>query len=250
MSQFNTIFTIVFAVDMGLKITGYGLSEYVADKMNIFDAFIVSLSLFEMIFLTGSGSSFSAFRAIRILRVFRVLRVTRLIRSLQFMKLMITALGSAISQFIYILLLLFLFMFIYTLLGMSIFGGNLNVHNPPTKMVFDDFFSAAFSVLDLLTVENWNDLKTLCIRSNDVNNFISVAYLISWIFIGNYVFMNLVLAIIMDSFDSDEVKEDKKDIENQFEVVADLDLNHQSIGTTFLGQTTSLNMGSTFNQSN
>lgn len=92
---------------------------------------------------------------------------------------------------------------------MSIFGGNLYVPNPQTRMSFDDFFSSAFSVLDLLTVENWNDLKTLCIRSVDINNFISVGYLISWIFIGNYVFMNLVLAIIMDSFDSDEVQEDK-----------------------------------------
>lgn len=102
-------------------------------------------------------------------------------------------------------------MFIYTLLGMSIFGGNLYVSNPgpPTRMNFDDFFASAFAVLDLLTVENWNDLKTLCIRSTDINNYISVAYLISWIFIGNYVFMNLVLAIIMDSFDSDEVQEDK-----------------------------------------
>ena len=82
MSDMNYAFTIIFAVDMFLKIIGEGITTYVSDKMNIFDALIVCLSLFEMIFLTGSGSSFSAFRAIRILRVFRVLRVTRLIRSL------------------------------------------------------------------------------------------------------------------------------------------------------------------------
>lgn len=82
MSDMNYIFTIIFAADMFLKVLGEGISTYVSDKMNIFDALIVNLSLFEMIFLTGSGSSFSAFRAVRILRVFRVLRVTRLIRSL------------------------------------------------------------------------------------------------------------------------------------------------------------------------
>lgn len=81
---------------MFLKLFGEGISEYVSEKMNIFDGFIVMLSLFELIFLTGNGSSFSAFRAVRILRVFRVLRVARLIRSLKFMKLMITALGSAV----------------------------------------------------------------------------------------------------------------------------------------------------------
>lgn len=69
---------------MILKIIGDGFTEYVSDKMNIFDCIIVCLSLFELFFITetGSGSSFSAFRAIRILRVFRVLRVTRLVRSL------------------------------------------------------------------------------------------------------------------------------------------------------------------------
>lgn len=172
--------------------------------MNIFDALIVCLSLFEMIFLTGSGGSLSAFRAVRILRVFRVLRVTRLIRSLQFMKLMIAALGSVISQFIYILLLLFLFMFIYTLLGMSLFGGNLDMLNKPTRMNFDNFYNSSFTVLELLTIENWNDLLTLTLRST-VSNVISIVYLVSCIFIGNYVLMNLVLAIIMDSFDSVEV---------------------------------------------
>lgn len=86
--------------------------------------------------------------------------------------------------------------------------------NLPTRMNFDKFFRSAFTVLQLLTVENWNDLLTLTIRSPDVNNYISILYLISWIFIGNYVFMNLLLAVIMDSFDSAEVQADKKDIES------------------------------------
>lgn len=206
MNEANTAFTIIFAVDMGLKIIGEGFSEYVSDKMNIFDGLIACLSLSEMIFLTGSaGSSLSAFRAVRILRVFRVLRVTRLIRSLQFMKLMIIALSSAMSQLVYILLLLFLFMFIYSLLGMSLFGGSLFLDDKPTRMNFDSFLNSSFTVLQLLTMENWNDILTLTIRSPDINNYISVIYLISSLFIGNYVFMNLVLAIIMDSFDSEDV---------------------------------------------
>ena len=53
--------------------------EYVKDRMNIFDAIIVMLSLIE-IFIGSGGSAISAFRSIRIFRIFRVLRVTRLIR--------------------------------------------------------------------------------------------------------------------------------------------------------------------------
>lgn len=83
LNKFNFSFTIIFTIDMGLKIFGLGLVDYLKDKMNIFDAVIVSLSLIELAFLSGGGSSaFSAFRSVRIFRVFRVFRVTRLVRSL------------------------------------------------------------------------------------------------------------------------------------------------------------------------
>jgi len=97
MSTMNTCFTMIFTVDMGLKIIGLGVTEYTSDKMNIFDGLIVTVSLAEFILLGGNGSSFSAFRSIRILRVFRVLRVTRLRRSLHVMKLMITAISSILE---------------------------------------------------------------------------------------------------------------------------------------------------------
>ena len=71
---------------MGLKIFGLGLIEYLKDKMNIFDALIVTTSLIELAFLGNGGSAISAFRSVRIFRVFRVFRVTRLVRSLKFMQ--------------------------------------------------------------------------------------------------------------------------------------------------------------------
>lgn len=67
---------------MGLKVIGLTPLGYVRDKMNIFDGLIVSLSIFEMVFMSGGSKAVSAFRAVRIFRTFRVLRVTRLLRGL------------------------------------------------------------------------------------------------------------------------------------------------------------------------
>ena len=87
LSQCNLAFTYIFTIDMGMKIIGMGIVEYLKDSMNIFDSVIVSLSIVELfIFGTGGGSSISAFRSVRIFRTFRVLRVSRLVRSLQYMK--------------------------------------------------------------------------------------------------------------------------------------------------------------------
>lgn len=67
-------------------------------------------------------------------------------------------------------------------------------------MNFDDFLAAYMTVFDLLTIENWNDTLTSSLRT-DVNYAISLLYLISWIFMGNYVLLNLFLAILLSGFD-------------------------------------------------
>ena len=67
-------------------------------------------------------------------------------------------------------------------------------------MTFDDFFAAYMTVFDLLTIENWNDTLTATLRT-DVNYAITLLYLISWIFMGNYVLLNLFLAILLNGFD-------------------------------------------------
>lgn len=123
MDDFNNAFTIIFTIELGLKLMGMGVMDYLRDYMNVFDALIVAISLVDLIFLSGSGTSISAFKAIRIFRAFRVLRVTKLMRSLTFMNFLVTVLSNAFSSLMYIFLLLVLFIYIFTLLGMSFFGG-------------------------------------------------------------------------------------------------------------------------------
>jgi hypothetical protein len=85
----NLTFTTIFTIEMGLKIIGYGVRDYIRDAMNIFDGSIVIISLVEILFLSGGSKAISAFRTVRIFRTFRVLRVTKLLRALAFMKVII-----------------------------------------------------------------------------------------------------------------------------------------------------------------
>ena len=52
-----------------------------------------------------------------------------------------------------------------------------------------------------MTLENWNDLLVATLRTT-VNKILTLAYLISWIFIGNYVLLNLFLATLLDGFEN------------------------------------------------
>jgi len=114
--------------------------------MNWLDGGIVSLSIFEMVLtaVSGGGGNLSAFKTIRVLRTLRVLRIVRLLRSLQSMQVIIGVFMRSASSFAYITMLLFVFLFIFTLLGMQVFGGQLNFPNSPKLRDNYDTFLVAF----------------------------------------------------------------------------------------------------------
>jgi hypothetical protein len=48
LDDLNDYFTMVFTGDMGLKLLGLGLKNYLNDRMNIFDTLVNILSLFDL----------------------------------------------------------------------------------------------------------------------------------------------------------------------------------------------------------
>jgi len=69
-----------------------------------------------------------------------------------------------------------------------------------------------------MTMENWNDILYATMKVTEIAIPITLFYLISWIFIGNYVLLNLFLAILLDGFDSNDINEDIEILEENFEV--------------------------------
>lgn len=196
-AMINSVCSYFFMSDLALKLIAYGFSFF-GDIMNIFDSMVVCISIIEM---TLGSSSLSALKSIKVLRAFRVLRITRLIRTLSFMKIVMEVVGSIINEFVYIFMLLFLFIFIYTLLGMQIFGGNLLPQSVTgIRQNFDSFLDALQAAFQVVTIENWNDIETAIISS--MSPWFDV-YLISLMFVGNWILMNLLQAILLDGFDKD-----------------------------------------------
>lgn len=188
----------MFVIDLALKVFAYGISFF-SDIMNLFDTGVVAISLVE---ISVGGSNLSALRSIRILRAFRVLRITRLIRSLSYMRIVMNVITSVINEFVYVFLLLFLFIFIFTLLGMQIFGGSFVPQSiSGVRQNYDSFFNAFFVIFQVMTVENWNDIQIATALSS-VGPW-GILFLISWIFLGNWILLSLLQAILLDGFDDD-----------------------------------------------
>ena len=219
----NTIFTFIFTTELVIKLYGFGIIKYGKDPFNIFDCIIVTLSLVEFAIgqTSGSGGASSGIKAVRVFRIFRVLRVTRLLRSLKFMKVIIDVIRGTIEQFVYIALLTFLFIFIFTLIGMQVFGGKFSFQKPTdyNRFNFDSFWTSWLTIFDVFTQENWNGVLISVLRS-DVASYIGVPFLIIWITIGNWIFLNLFLAILLDGFESsdalkvqDEIQQESRELD-------------------------------------
>jgi len=105
----NLFFTIIFAIEMVVKIFGFGIRMYVSDGFNIFDCFIVIMSFVEMS-LPGQDSSLSVLRAFRLLRIFKI------IKSWDSLRLLLSTVLSSLTAITNLGVLIALFLFISALL--------------------------------------------------------------------------------------------------------------------------------------
>ena len=69
----NLFFTVIFAIEMLMKLTALGCREYIKDGFNVFDMFIVIMSYVELA-MPGEASSLSVLRAFRLLRIFKIIK--------------------------------------------------------------------------------------------------------------------------------------------------------------------------------
>jgi len=81
-------------------------------------------------------------------------------------------------------------------------------------------------------MENWNTVLMLAISNENVNKFLSSIYFISWIFIGNFIFLNLFLSILLDGFNVEGGNiEDDEDDDPTRDVFEEDDGNDLMIGS-------------------
>jgi len=119
--------TMIFTLEMVLKIAGLGLREYVQDKFNQFDAVIVVASIIELgiappSFLTVSKDLTVKGGALSAMRAFRLFRLFKLARSWKSLHHLLATMAKTLADVTSFALLLFLFIYIFALCGMQFFA--------------------------------------------------------------------------------------------------------------------------------
>ncbi|XP_039410868.1 sodium channel protein type 2 subunit alpha-like isoform X3 [Corvus cornix cornix] len=110
----NLVFTGIFAAEMVLKIIAMHPFYYFQVGWNIFDSFIVTLSLVELFLSNVDGLS--------VLRSFRLLRVFKLAKSWPTLNMLIKIIGNSVGALGNLTLVLAIIVFIFAVVGMQLFG--------------------------------------------------------------------------------------------------------------------------------
>ena len=108
---------------------------------------------------------------------------------------------------------MFLLIFIYALIGMQFFGDKADTQSddPTMRTNFSTFLRSLLSIFQVLTGENWNEVMYIII---DNYGFASSLYFVSLIVFGNFMILNLFLAILLQNI-SENVTEGEGDAESE-----------------------------------
>ncbi|KAI1237202.1 Sodium channel protein type 1 subunit alpha, partial [Lamprotornis superbus] len=206
------VFTGIFTAEMFLKIIAMDPYYYFQEGWNIFDGFIVTLSLVELGLADVEGLS--------VLRSFRLLRVFKLAKSWPTLNMLIKIIGNSVGALGNLTLVLAIIVFIFAVVGMQLFGKSykecvckISSDCELPRWHMQDFFHSFLIVFRVLCGE-WIETMWDCMEVAGQAMCLTVFMMV--MVIGNLVVLNLFLALLLSSFSADNlaVTDDDNEMNN------------------------------------
>ena len=193
----DSVLTILFSIEMVIKIKHFGIKDYFSSKWNIFDFSLIVIalpSLISLIFI----SNLPELGFLLAFRIFRVFKFFRFIRFVPGIEKILKGAAKAAKASVIILIGFFIFNFTISLISCFFF-----------KDVSPDYFGnpilSFYSIFKVFTIEGWYEIPDEIvgnIESNFAIFFIRL-YFIIILFLGGIFGLSLVNSIFVDTMISD-----------------------------------------------
>jgi len=185
----NAIFVTIFVVEIVIRILAYGARphRFFREPWNVFDFAIIA-----GLFIPGVRENAA------LLRMLRLLRVARLLKILPDVRVLIRGAARAIRPATGLGIITLLLLFLYGMVGWTLFG-----EEDPEN--WGDIGLAMLSLFSILTLEGWNTLFAIAFG---IQPLAAVLFFLSFILVGTFVVLNLLLGIMIGSLE--EVREEER----------------------------------------
>ncbi|XP_061720824.1 sodium channel protein 60E isoform X2 [Cydia pomonella] len=203
----NKVFTSIFTLECIMKVMAMS-KDFFACGWNIFDLIIVSASLLDLIFELVDGLS--------VLRGLRLLRVLKLAQSWTTMKVLLSIIISTIGALGNLTFVLVIVIYIFAVIGMQLFSKSYTPEkfepDDVPRWNFNDFFHSFMMIFRILCGE-WIEPLWDCMRAEQANGAESCFFIfLPALVMGNFMVLNLFLALLLNSFNSEELKNKKEEV--------------------------------------
>lgn len=192
----DILFTVLYFIEVFLKILALGFSSFWVSRWNRVDMFIVIWSILALILLEFRLPSDTVLLVLRICRVFRIFRLVRLSERLQ----------RLVKTFYYSLpslrnvgMCLLLIFYVYGNAGMHLFAAVPFDTFNTVESNFRDFSHAFMMLVRVSTGESWNGVM----REVGSQSAVAIPFFCSFIIIINYIMLNLLIATLLENFEED-----------------------------------------------
>jgi voltage-gated sodium channel len=185
----NRIFFAIFVAELAIRILAFGTrpQRFFRSGWNVFDFAIIAA-------LVIPGVRENA----ALLRILRLLRVARLLKFLPDVRVLLRGAQRAIRPATGLAVLTGLLVFVYGMVGWTLFAevDPVNWGNVGLSML---------TLFSILTLEGWNSLFATVFAERPLE---SLLFFLSFILVGTFVVLNLLLGIMIGSLE--EVREEER----------------------------------------
>ncbi|XP_015174798.1 PREDICTED: sodium channel protein 60E isoform X1 [Polistes dominula] len=203
----NKVFTSIFTFECFLKLLALS-KDFFNNGWNNFDLIIVSASLIDLTFELVDGLS--------VIRGLRLLRVLKLAQSWTTMKVLLSIIISTIGALGNLTFVLVIVIYIFAVIGMQLFSKDYTSDkfypDPVPRWNFNDFFHSFMMIFRILCGE-WIEPLWDCMRAEKEEGAgTCFAIFLPALVMGNFMVLNLFLALLLNSFNSEELKQKKEEV--------------------------------------
>lgn len=224
-STADTTFNIIFVFELAANMWGYGgpVKKFWKSGWNVFDTIIVTVGILTMVNILGPPLD-----KLKLMRAFRVFRLFKRIKSLNKI---IVALLNSIPGVINAFVVMFIFFCIYAIMAVELFrdfgkGGYYVTHDSLTGLnhtiasetgrgyihgieYYGTFMRALYTLFQVMTGESWSEaIARPLIFGLYKNSAWTVGfYYVSFILLIQLVLINVVVAVLLDKFTTNDETE-------------------------------------------